>query len=233
MQLPAPLNELSLDALSVLEPYLESVRFRAGDCLFRMGSAADACYVVDDGEVRIEIEREDIDTDTVLTYLGPGSLLGEIVGQSAQAVAHNVGIRRPYPVRLLVVETDSTDAANPYAGEIMAPLLSMFTVSGEEPGLAVCRALLCHTGAGHTAIVHTRDMSLVERFANQMRASRILVNAPGTQGSCGIATGLECSFTLGCGTFGGNSTADNVTYDAVASPWHHLQEQPRIAVLAR
>jgi len=38
------------------------------------------------------------------------------------------------------------------------------------------------------------------------------VNSPAAQGCCGMTTGLECSMTLGCGTFGGNSTTDNVTY---------------------
>ena len=45
-----------------------------------------------------------------------------------------------------------------------------------------------------------------------MPASRILVNAPGVQGGIGAVTGLMPSLTLGCGTFGGNSTTDNVTY---------------------
>ncbi|HYJ71584.1 MAG TPA: acetaldehyde dehydrogenase, partial [Actinomycetota bacterium] len=45
-----------------------------------------------------------------------------------------------------------------------------------------------------------------------MPASRILVNSPGSQGVVGLTTGLMPSFTLGCGTFGGNSTTDNVTY---------------------
>jgi hypothetical protein len=32
------------------------------------------------------------------------------------------------------------------------------------------------------------------------------------QGITGSTTGLVPSYTLGCGTFGGNSTTDNVTY---------------------
>jgi len=42
--------------------------------------------------------------------------------------------------------------------------------------------------------------------------SRILVNGPATQGCIGVGNGLTPSLTLGCGTFGGNSTTDNVTY---------------------
>ena len=40
---------------------------------------------------------------------------------------------------------------------------------------------------------------------------RILVNCPSSQGGTGLATGLAPSFTLGCGTWGGSATSDNVT----------------------
>ena len=146
----------------------------------------------------------------------------QLVGQDARTIAQLVGIQRPYAIRLLVVETESTDETNPYAGEKMAPLLSMFTVSNEEAALALCRTLLGHGGIGHTAIIHTRNNQLIERFADEMPASRILVNSPGSQGCCGITTGLDCSLTLGCGTFGGNSTTDNVSY-------RHLLNIKRIA----
>ena len=46
-----------------------------------------------------------------------------------------------------------------------------------------------------------------------MPASRILVNVASAAGCCGMATGLAPSLTLGCGTFGGNSTTDNVTHE--------------------
>jgi acetaldehyde dehydrogenase / alcohol dehydrogenase len=75
---------------------------------------------------------------------------------------------------------------------------------------------------GHTAIIHAQDPRLVERFAAEMPASRILVNSPGTQGVLGLTTGLVPSMTLGCGTFGGTSTTDNVTYT-------HLLNIKRIA----
>jgi hypothetical protein len=55
-----------------------------------------------------------------------------------------------------------------------------------------------------------------------MPAARILVNSPAVQGICGMTTGLNPSFTLGCGMFGGNSTTDNVSY-------RHLQNIKRLA----
>ena len=107
-------------------------------------------------------------------------------------------------------------------GEKLAPVLSMFTVDGEDEGLRLCQTLLAIAGAGHTAVIHSANASRIERFARAIPAGRILVNSPAAQGCCGMTTGLACSMTLGCGTFGGNSTTDNVTF-------RHLLNVKRVA----
>jgi acyl-CoA reductase-like NAD-dependent aldehyde dehydrogenase len=151
-----------------------------------------------------------------------GTLLREFTGQSAEAIAAAVGIVRPYPLRILVVRAALSSCGPFHTGEKLAPVLSMFTVAGEDEGLTLCETLLTIAGAGHTAIIHSSSPARVERFARVMRAGRILVNAPGAQGGCGMTTGLEYSLTLGCGTFAGNSTTDNVTY-------RHLLNVKRVA----
>lgn len=154
-----------------------------------------------------------------------GTLRRDLVGRSAAAIAGMFGIERPEPPRLLVVRAAPTDLDGFLAREKLAPFLSLFTVSGEDEGLRVSRGLLQAGGAGHTAIIHTTNAARVERFARAMPAARILVNSPAAQGCCGMTTGLECSMTLGCGTFGGNSTTDNVTY-------RHLLNIKRVAYVS-
>jgi acetaldehyde dehydrogenase/alcohol dehydrogenase len=150
-----------------------------------------------------------------------GELRRAVIGKSAEVIAKVIGITRPYPIRLLVIPT-KTVVHGFYASEKLAPVLSMFTVSGEEDGLKLCRSLLQSVGAGHTAVIHSSNAARVERFARTMPAGRILVNTPAAQGCCGMTTGLECSLTFGCGTFGGNSTTDNVTF-------RHLLNIKRVA----
>ena len=60
--------------------------------------------------------------------------------------------------------------------------------------------------------MHTADHARVERFAAAIPASRILANTPSAHGCCGLTTGLPHTLTLGCGTWGGNSTTNNVTH---------------------
>src|SRR5262249_35206709 len=135
-----------------------------------------------------------------------------IIGQGAAALAELAQIRRRYPIKLLVIPTGMVAAENCLAAEKLAPVLSLFTVGDTDEGLMVCRALLDIDGSGHTAIIHTQDADLVQRFAAEMPVSRILVNSPGTQGVIGLTTGLMLSMTLGCGTWGGTSTTDSITY---------------------
>jgi acyl-CoA reductase-like NAD-dependent aldehyde dehydrogenase len=137
---------------------------------------------------------------------------GELIGQSAGVLLERAGIQRSSTVRLIVIPAGLDALSGPLGREKLLPVVSLFTVTGDEQGLAVCRQILANDGAGHTAIIHTTDPARIARFGLEMQASRILVNAPGVHGTLGIGTGLEPSMSVGCGTFGGTSTTDNITY---------------------
>jgi acetaldehyde dehydrogenase (acetylating) len=69
-----------------------------------------------------------------------------------------------------------------------------------------------------------------------------LVNTPSSQGAIGFTTNLQPSLTLGCGSWGGNVTADNVgpqhlinkkrlAYsNTVSSCYHYTMEEIEKAV---
>jgi acetaldehyde dehydrogenase (acetylating) len=79
---------------------------------------------------------------------------------------------------------------------------------------------------GHTAGIHTRSREAAVKFGAEMPASRITVNTPTTHGAIGFSTALPPSMTLGCGSWGGNVTSDNV------SPLH-LMDIKRVAFETR
>lgn len=145
----------------------------------------------------------------------------ELLGQSAAVIASTLDISRDHEIRVLVVPAEP-DLEHPLTSEKISPVLSLFTVDDDDAALGLCYDLINRMGTGHTAIIHTRDDARAARFADAMPASRILVNSPGSHGVCGLTTGLPAAFTLGCGTFGGNSTTDNVT-------WRNLVNVKRMA----
>ena len=141
-----------------------------------------------------------------------GRLRRAVLGQAATSIAAEAGIEVPAGTRLLVAPVPREAAPGPYGKEKLAPLLSLFTADGEDDGIRLCLQILGNGGSGHTAIIHTRSERLQLSFAQRMPASRVLVNGPGAQGCIGLGNGLTPSLTLGCGTYGRNSTTDNVTY---------------------
>src|SRR5271169_3799904 len=85
--------------ISGLEPHLDTVQFRRGACLMREGSPGDACYFIVSGEVRVEVERPDFDSDGVVSFMGPGTVCGELglvddSPRSASAYAHTDVVAR-------------------------------------------------------------------------------------------------------------------------------------------
>jgi len=113
---------------------------------------------------------------------------------------------------VIVVPIRSDETNGPYAHEKLAPILSLSTVEDENEGMQLCKQILKNQGIGHTAVIYTQNREAMIRFGQEIEASRILVNVPASFGCVGIGSGLTPSFTLGCGTFGGTSTTDNVTY---------------------
>jgi len=144
------------------------------------------------------------------------------VGQDAMKIAAEAAIERDGEFRLIVVPEDKNHLESEVANEKLAPILSLFTVDDEEEGMELCKSIISKEGTGHTAIIHTHDKDRIQAYGMSMPASRILVNTPGTQGCIGIGNGLLPSFTLGCGTYAGCSTTDNVNF-------HNLLNIKRIA----
>jgi acyl-CoA reductase-like NAD-dependent aldehyde dehydrogenase len=159
------------------------------------------------------LDQQETDEFIAGAFEPGGNLKLHFTGQAAGKIAEAAGLERGRDSRLIVFQADAKNPAGAQAKERLAPVLSLFTVDGDEEALSLCRRLLEYEGTGHTANIHTQDEERIQRFAREMPASRVLVNVPSALGCCGAVTGLKPSLTLGCGTFGGNSTTDNVTYE--------------------
>ena len=70
-----------------------------------------------------------------------------------------------------------------------------------------------HGGLGHTSAIYAEDDAVIDAYGLAVRTGRILVNAPTAVGALGgIYNNLTPTFSLGCGTWGGSSTTENVNY---------------------
>ena len=153
--------------------------------------------------------------------LNPG-----IVGRSVEVIAKMAGITVPPGTRCLLADVGGVGREHPLSMEKLSPILAFYVEDGLERGAARCFEILSYGGMGHTAGIHTRSREAAKAFGVEMPASRIIVNSPTTHGAIGFSTALPPSMTLGCGSWGGNVTSDNV------SPWH-LMDIKRVAFETR
>jgi acetaldehyde dehydrogenase (acetylating) len=141
----------------------------------------------------------------------PGHLNAAIVGQSAVKIAEMAGIRVPADTRVLVAEETNVGKTVPFSIEKLSPIFALYTADDYEQAKAYCMDLLNLGGRGHSLSLHTNDENVAKDFALEMPVSRLMVNTLSSIGAVGATTGLMPSLTLGCGSFGGNITADNVS----------------------
>jgi acetaldehyde dehydrogenase (acetylating) len=153
--------------------------------------------------------------------LNPG-----IVGKSVEVIANLAGINVPPGTRCLLADVGGVGRDYPLSMEKLSPILAFYVEDGLERGAARCNEVLHYGGMGHTAGIHTGSREAAVRYGSEMPASRITVNTPTTHGAIGFSTALPPSMTLGCGSWGGNVTSDNV------SPLH-LMDIKRVAFETR
>jgi len=154
------------------------------------------------------------------------SLNPAIVGKSVEVIAKMAGLTVPPGTRCLLADVAGVGREHPLSMEKLSPILAFYVVDGLEKCAQRSKEVLGYGGMGHTAGIHTRSREAAVKFGAEMPASRITVNTPTTHGAIGFSTALPPSMTLGCGSWGGNVTSDNV------SPLH-LMDIKRVAFETR
>ena len=149
------------------------------------------------------------------TILINGALNSKIVGQSAHTIASLAGIDVPEATKILIGEVDSVDFSEAFAHEKLSPVLAMYRAKDFQDALEKAEHLLFDGGYGHTASIYLdalNEKTKLDEFSERMKACRILVNTPSSQGGIGDMYNFKLppSLTLGCGTWGGNSVSENV-----------------------
>jgi acyl-CoA reductase-like NAD-dependent aldehyde dehydrogenase len=136
-----------------------------------------------------------------------------IVGKSPQVIAKLAGFEVPAETQLLLVPLSTIGPEDWFSHEKLSPVLGYIKYNSTEEAINAAKSQLLWGGAGHTAVVHAQDDAVLNKFALEIPANRLLLNQPAVHGSIGLTYNqLPPSLTLGCGTDGGNYLSNNVNY---------------------
>lgn len=141
-----------------------------------------------------------------------GALNADIVGKSPYNIAKMAGFEVPEDTKVLVLQENGVGVEYPFSKEKLSPVLAYYIVDSAEEGINLAEKLIEFGGMGHSAVIHSEDDETIHKFSEKVKAGRIIVNSPSTHGAIGDIYNTNMpSLTLGCGTFGGNSTTANVS----------------------
>jgi len=143
--------------------------------------------------------------------VGPGGNISpSIVGRSATTIARMAGLSVPDGTRVLLARLAGVGPDYPLSREKLSPILAFYVEPDWQAACERCIEILRFGGVGHSLVIHSRNAAVIREFAMKKPVFRILVNTPSSQGAIGATTGLDPALTLGCGTWGGSITGDNV-----------------------
>jgi sulfoacetaldehyde dehydrogenase len=136
----------------------------------------------------------------------------ETVARAASVIAAKAGFRIPEGKSFIIVKEDKIGKAHRFSGEKLSPVLAIFEYSGFENVLTMVSEILEVGGKGHSVGIASFDDDHIHRLASMAPVSRIMVRQPNVRGNAGSFTnGMPQTASLGCGTWGGNITSENIS----------------------
>ena len=145
-----------------------------------------------------------------------GKLSSAVTARTASEIAVIARLSRAVGARVLMVNEAGIGKGFPFSGEKLSPVMTIYRAADFDAAARIVNDIYAYQGAGHSVGIHAspeRAGELALQVGLTLPVARVIVN----QAHC-IATGgsfengLPFSLSMGCGTWGGNSFSDNLTY---------------------
>ena len=135
----------------------------------------------------------------------------DTIAVSAHTLAEKAGFEIAPDRRFIITEQTEIGPQNPFSSEKLGVVLSMFRYSGFAEALDKVRAIYEVGGKGHSCGIYSFDDDHIDQLAQVAPVSRIMVRQPQSKANAGaFNNGMPMTSSLGCGTWGGNITSENI-----------------------
>jgi sulfoacetaldehyde dehydrogenase len=136
----------------------------------------------------------------------------DTVARAAAVIAEKAGFTLPPGKSFIIVKEQRIGKAHRFSGEKLSPVLAIFKYRGFDTLLDMVSAIFEVGGKGHSVGIASFDDDHIHRLASMAPVSRIMVRQPNVRGNAGSFTnGMPQTASLGCGTWGGNITSENIS----------------------
>ncbi|MBO5329840.1 aldehyde dehydrogenase family protein [Anaerotignum sp.] len=142
-----------------------------------------------------------------------GHLNPEIICKPATYIAEAAGIDMPADRTWIIVEETGYGKAYPFSGEKLSVVVTAYSYDTFDDAIELVNNIQAYSGAGHSCGIHSMDDDRILKYALETHTSRVAVRMTVGKSNAGNwNNGMPFTVNLGCGTWGGNITSENVTY---------------------
>lgn len=145
-----------------------------------------------------------------------GALNTSAVVKQPQVLAQMSGFSIPDDRKFMIVPYDGVGPENPFSGEKLSAVMALYKVADIHQAVELTNAIQEYQGMGHSCGIYSNSDDNILTLAKGTKTSRVMVNQPQAASNSGnLWNGMRQTFSLGCGSWGGNSTNENIN-------WRHL-----------
>ena len=145
-----------------------------------------------------------------------GALNTSAVVKQPQVLAQMSGFSIPDDRKFIIVPYDGVGPEHPFSGEKLSAVMALYKVADIHEAVRLTNAIQEYQGMGHSCGIYSNSDDNILTLANGTKTSRVMVNQPQAPSNSGnLWNGMRQTFSLGCGSWGGNSTNENIN-------WRHL-----------
>lgn len=145
----------------------------------------------------------------------------KVVAQSPQFIAKYAGFAVTDEVKFFIVPETGTGPDYPFSGEKMTVTMALYRAKDIDEAISLTNAIQGYQGQGHSCGIYSRSDENIMKLAEGSKTSRVMVNQPQAASNSGnLWNGMRQTFSLGCGSWGGNATNNNISWhDLINETW--------------
>jgi sulfoacetaldehyde dehydrogenase len=150
-----------------------------------------------------------------------GHLNTAIVAQPAEKIAGMAGINLPEGKKFFIVPETGYGPEHPFSGEKLSVVMALYKAKNIDEAIALTNNIQAYQGQGHSCGIYSNNDDNIMKLALATKTSRVMVNQPQAPSNSGnLWNGMRQTFSLGCGSWGGNSINHNITWrDLINETW--------------
>jgi len=150
-----------------------------------------------------------------------GHLNTAIVAQPAEKIASMANIELPEGKTFYIVPESGWGADHPFSGEKLSVVMALYRANDIDHAIELTNNIQAYQGQGHSCGIYSNSDENIMKMANATKTSRVMVNQPQAASNSGnLWNGMRQTFSLGCGSWGGNGTNNNVSWrDLINETW--------------